>query len=260
MRVIMIDLRQRLGRLGLLLFGLVLMGLVVGPLRGPAELLVAVMSGANKLKPIYAVDTPEAKIAISFDACWGAEHTPTLLAILKQHNIKTTFFLVNIWLEKYPELAKAIVAEGHELGLHSASHPDFAQLSEEQMEKELRENKEAIERITGFQPILFRPPFGSYNNTLIRLTQRMGLHPIQWDVDSLDWKDLSARQMEERVLSRVKKGSIVLFHNNGKHTAEALPGILQGLQGRGYQIVPVSELIYQDNYYVDVNGIQRKQP
>ncbi len=177
MRVIMIDLRQRLGRLGLLLFGLVLMGLVVGPLRGPAELLVAVMSGANKLKPIYAVDTPEAKIAISFDACWGAEHTPTLLAILKQHNIKTTFFLVNIWLEKYPELAKAIVAEGHELGLHSASHPDFAQLSEEQMEKELRENKEAIERITGFQPILFRPPFGSYNNTLIRLTLRMGLHP-----------------------------------------------------------------------------------
>ncbi|MGI6551721.1 MAG: polysaccharide deacetylase family protein [Bacillota bacterium] len=120
---------------------------------------MTVMSGGNKLKPIYSVDTPEPKIAISFDACWGAEHTPTLLAILKQHNVKTTFFLVNIWLDKYPEVAKTIVAEGHELGLHSASHPDFAKLSEEQMEKELRENKEAIERITGFQPILFRPSF-----------------------------------------------------------------------------------------------------
>ena len=259
MRVMIINLRQRLGRLGLIAFGLVLIALMAGPLRGPTEVLMAVMSGGNKLRPIYSVDTPDKKIAISFDACWGADLTRPILDILNKYDVRTTFFLVNIWIDDYPELVKTIVAEGHELGLHSTAHPDFAKLSEAQMEQELKDNYDAIVRVSGFKPILFRPPFGSYNNTMIQVCERMGIHAIQWDVDSLDWKDLSAVEIHRRVVNGVKPGSIVLFHNNGKHTAAALPGIIETLQGQGYEIVPISELIHLDNYYVDNNGVQRKK-
>lgn len=259
MRVMMLNVRKRLGGLGLLVFGLLLVGLMAGPLKGPAEVWTAVMSGGNKLRPIYSVDTPDKKIAISFDACWGADWTRPILDILKKYDVKTTFFLVNIWIDDYPELVKTIVEEGHELGLHSTTHPDFAKLSEAQMEQELRDNYDAIVRVSGFKPILFRPPFGSYNNTMIRVCERMGIHAVQWDVDSLDWKNLSAAEIHRRVVSGVKPGSIVLFHNNGKHTAAALPGIIETLQGQGYQIVPISELIYLDDYYVDNNGVQRKK-
>lgn len=258
-RVMIIHLSRRLGGLGVLLLILVCLALLAGPLGGPAEIWLEAMSGTPKLRPIYAVDTQEKKVAISFDACWGAEYTRPILDILKKYNVKTTFFLVNIWIEDYPELVKTIVAEGHEIGLHSATHPDFAKLSEAQMVRELQDNYDAIVRVSGFKPILFRPPFGSYNNTVIQVCQGMGLHVIQWDVDSLDWKDLSAAEIHQRVVKQVKPGSIVLFHNNGKHTAAALPGIIETLQREGYEIVPISQLIYLENYYVDHNGIQRLQ-
>lgn len=257
MRIVTVNLSRRLKGLGVFLVGLVVLALMAGPLGGPAEVWLAVMSGGNKLRPIYSVDTQDKKVAISFDACWGAEYTRPILDILKKYDVKTTFFLVNIWINDYPELVRTIAEEGHEIGLHSATHPDFAKLSEAQMVKELQDNYDAIVEVSGFKPILFRPPFGSYNNTLIQVCERMGLHVIQWDVDSLDWKDLSAAEIHRRVVQGVKPGSIVLFHNNGKHTAAALPGIIESLQREGYEIVPISQLIYLENYYVDNNGVQR---
>lgn len=258
MRVVMLSKRQiKILAVSMFLFILGI-GLVKGPLSGPSEALISFVTGAKKLHPIYCVDTDEPKVAISFDATWGNQYTTQLLDILDKYNVKTTFFLVNIWLDQYPEDAKEILRRGHELGLHSATHPDFKTLSEAQMEKELRDNYDKIVELTGFKPILFRPPFGSYNNTLITVAQRLGLHVIQWDVDSLDWKDVTAGQIIERVTSRVKNGSIVLFHNNATHTPEALGPIIENLQSRGFEIVPISELIYKEDYYVDVNGVQRK--
>lgn len=232
--------------------------LIKGPLSGPSEVLISFVTGVKKLHPIYSVDTPEPKVAISFDATWGNQYTRQLLDILDKYNVKTTFFLVNIWLDKYPEDAKEILRRGHELGLHSTTHPDFKTLSEAQMEKELKDNYDKIVELTGFKPILFRPPFGSYNNAVITVANRLGFHVIQWDVDSLDWKDIPAEKIYERVTSKVKKGSIVLFHNNATHTPQALGPIIENLQSRGFQIVPISELIYKEDYYVDVNGVQRK--
>jgi len=232
--------------------------LVRGPLSGPAEMLSGFVTGVKKLHPIYSVNTEEPKIAVSFDATWGAAYTKQLLDTLDKYNIKTTFFLVNIWLDKFPEEAKEIVRRGHEIGLHSTTHPDFNKLSEEQMIDELQSNYNMVLEITGHKAILFRPPFGSYNNTLITAANGMGLHVIQWDVDSLDWKDLTADQIYNRVTSRVKNGSIVLFHNNAKHTPEALGPILENLGSKGFKIVPVSQLIYKEDYYVDVNGVQRQ--
>jgi len=207
--------------------------------------------------PIYCVDTPEKKVAISFDAAWGADYTESLLKILKNYDVKTTFFLVGFWVDKYPEMVKRIDEEGHEIGNHSSRHPHMSKLSKEQIIEELAKTSEKIEAITHKKVTLFRPPFGDYNNRLIETSRAMGIQVIQWDVDSLDYKDYGADAIVKRVLSKVKNGSIVLFHNNATYTANALPIILENLQKEGYKIVPVSELIYKENYYIDHTGMQK---
>ena len=214
-------------------------------------------TASARLLPVYEVDTPEQAVAISFDASWGAEHTEEILDILDRYGVKTTFFLVNLWLEDYPEMAKEIAARGHEIGLHSATHPDMAGLSREQIERELADNYAMIEQTTGCTPALFRPPYGSYNDTVITAARDAGFTSVQWSVDSLDWQDLSAEEIFRRVTKDVHAGDIVLFHNNGLHTAEALPQILDYLQQQGLQAVPVSRLLWQEDWYVDVNGVQR---
>lgn len=221
--------------------------------------LVSSVSAQHRLVPIYEVATEENVVAISFDASWGAEYTLHILDILDQYQVKTTFFLVNIWLEDYPDLAAEIVARGHEIGLHSVSHPHFTELSDEQIITELTENAAAIKEITGFSPCLFRPPFGDYNNRVIELTQSCGYIPIQWSVDSLDWYDLSADEIVSRVMKKMSAGDIVLFHNNGLHTAEALPTILEQAAACGLRVIPISELLLKDDYYIDTAGVQRRK-
>ena len=214
-------------------------------------------SSSSRLLPVYEVATKEPAVAISFDASWGAEHTEAILDVLDSYGVKTTFFLVNLWLEDYPEQAREIAARGHEIGLHSATHPDMAKLSREQIERELNDNYALIEETTGITPVLFRPPYGSYNDELIAASFEAGFTPVQWSVDSLDWQDLSADEIFRRVTADIHAGDIVLFHNNGLHTAEALPRILDYFQQQGLQVVPVSRLLLPGDWYVDVNGVQR---
>ena len=111
--------------------------------------------------------------------------------------------------------------------------------------------------ITGKKVELFRPPYGDYDDELIKTASELGYYTIQWDVDSLDWKDLSASDIAMRVINGVKNGSIILMHNNGLHTAEAVPIILETLKNRGYSFVPVGELILRENYYIDGTGMQK---
>jgi len=260
--MVIIDMRGR--RKYKWMVGTLLVVVMLSMIIAPAQLtgrnyLISIVAKTFKLLPIYNVDVADKKIAISFDATWGATRTPKILEILDKHNVKTTFFLVNIWLKKYPDVAKIISNKGHEIGLHSATHPHFTSLSEGQMEEELKENYRMIEEITGQQAVLFRPPFGDYNNAVIRTVDRLGFKTIQWSVDSLDWRDLTSAQIQDRVLSKIGPGDIVLFHNDGKHTAEALDPILTTLKKQGYQIVPISELLLQGDYYIDYNGTQRKK-
>lgn len=224
--------------------------------RAAGEVVSVIVSG-GKIHPIYAVDTTEKKVAISFDATWGSSRTTQIMQILAKHNLKATFFLTNIWLNQYPHLARQISQEGHEIGLHSANHPRFTELSAEKIVKELQDNASMITEITGQQPYLFRPPFGAYNNGVIKIVQEENFIPIQWSIDSLDWKNLTSEQIIQRVTSKLHPGAIVLFHNDGTNTPAALEPIIEYMKKEGYTIVPVSELIYKDNYYIDINGIQK---
>lgn len=230
--------------------------LAVGTLTAYAADAQAVYWSTPRSLPIYCVDRSDNKIAISFDCAWGVEYTDALLDCLKESNVRATFFMVQFWTEKYPEYVKKIDEAGCEIGTHSATHSYMSKQSETEIRSELTSSAAAIQKITGKNVELFRPPYGDYDNLLIDTCSTMGIYPIQWDVDSLDWKDLSASDIATRVIERVKSGSIILCHNNGLHTAEALPVIIDTLRAKGFDFVPIGELIYRENYTIDAAGKQ----
>jgi len=210
--------------------------------------------------PIYSVDCSENKVSITFDCAWGASDIPSILETLKEENIKATFFVVGMWAEKYPDSVKMIAEEGHEVANHSYSHLRMGVLDSNRTKQEISKCTEVIERLTGKTTNLFRAPYGDYNNNVISTAKDMGYYSIQWDVDSLDWKpEISKETILNRVVNNVKKGSIILFHNDTKYTAEVLPSVIKALKEKGYKFVPVSELIYKDNYTIDATGRQSKK-
>ncbi len=187
---------------------------------------------------------------------WGNEDTPQLIEILEKYNVKATFFVVGSWAEKYPESVGQLKDAGHEVMNHSNRHDHMPELSRDQIIADINACNDKIEKVTGVRPTLFRPPYGEYDDKLISALKSIGMFTVQWDVDSLDWKDLSSGEISKRVLSRVKPGSICLFHNAAKNTPAALPSIIEGLQKDGYRLVPISELILKDNYEIDHEGRQ----
>ena len=217
---------------------------------------IAVGKTTRKL-PIYCVDTPNKQVALSFDASWGADNTLNILNTLSNYGIKANFFCVGFWAEKYADTLKKLHDSGiMEIGTHSNAHGHMSKFTAKQIEEDLTSSLSTIERITGTKPSLFRAPYGEYSDTLLTTAQNLGLYTIQWDVDTLDWKDLTANQIATRVLNQAKAGSIVLMHNDGKNTVKALPLIIEGLKNKGYTFVTISELIYKDNYEIDHTGKQ----
>lgn len=211
-----------------------------------------------RLVPIYSVEREDKVISISFDCAWGTDYTDGILNALKVSDVRATWFMVEFWAEKYGDYVKKIDAAGHEIGTHSSTHSYMSKQNAEEIKMELTASSEAIEKVTGKKVELFRPPYGDYDDELIKTASELGYYTIQWDTDSLDWKDLSAADIAMRVINGVKSGSIILMHNNGLHTAEAVPIILETLKNRGYSFVPIGELIYKENYTVD--GAGRQQP
>lgn len=239
--------------------GLVLAILLLTPLFNLPERLAAVVGPAERLVPIYYVETKEKKVAFSFDASWGAERTEKIIRILRDNEIKTTFFLTGFWVEAYPEYVKLIAKEGHEIGNHTLTHPHMNSLTAKEIRTELKKVEQMIERASGQKTTLFRPPFGEYSNQVLETVSGLGYKSVQWSIDSLDWKNLTAEEIFERVTSRSHRGAIILFHNNGLYTADALPKVIDYYRRHKYTIVPLSELLYDDNYTIDPNtGAQIK--
>lgn len=192
----------------------------------------------------------------TFASPWGNEDTQTLIDILARYGVKTTFFVVGDWAEKYPESVKALHDAGHEVMSHSNHHDHYNSLSTQQIIDDVTASNERISAVTGVTPTLIRCPYGEYDDHVIAAIRSMGMEPIQWDVDSLDWKDYDADTICRRVTSKVQPGSIVLFHNAALHTPEALPAILDCLINDGYTVVPISQLILDPPYTIDHTGRQ----
>lgn len=237
---------------------LVLVGLGVRYI--PAAVSVTNSANSEKL-PIYSVNTEEPKVAITFDAAWGNEDTAEILEILALHDVKVTFFMTGGWIEKYPEDVKAIYEAGHVLGNHGENHKHMSQLKKEANIEEIQKAHDKVKELLGVEMNLFRAPYGDYDNDVIDTANEIGYHVIQWDVDSLDWKDYGVESIIKTVLDHkdLGNGSIILLHNGAKYTKDALEGLIVGLKEKGFKLVPVSELIYTDDYYLDSEGRQFKK-
>ena len=252
----MIDIRKAIqkhkGLLSLLGMALIV-ALIFWTVNSPA---IVGVSASQRQLPIYSTQRDDKVVAISFDAAWGNEDTQLLIDILAKYNVKTTFFVVGDWVDKYPESVKALADAGHEVMNHSSNHAHFSSLTDSQIVSDITACNEKIAAITGATPTLFRCPYGEYDDHVINAISSMGKTAIQWDVDSLDWKGISADEIQRRVLRSVGPGSIVLFHNAAENTPEALPGILEGLIADGYSVVPISQILLTGNYTIDHTGRQ----
>lgn len=243
-----------------LFFALLLAGfLSTNTYKEPDAVTVNTTVGKREL-PIYCVDTKEKKIAITFDAAWGNEDTGKILEILDKHKVRATFFVTGGWANKYPEDVKKLAQAGHVIGNHSQNHKYMSKLSEQEVIKELESVKTACDTITGQNMRLFRPPYGDYDNELIKTATAQGYYTIQWDVDSLDWKDYGVDSIVNTVCNHkaLGNGSIILMHNGAKYTKDALDTVITKLKEQGYSFVTVDELIYHDDFYMDANGRQHK--
>ncbi|WP_099466942.1 polysaccharide deacetylase family protein [Konateibacter massiliensis] len=241
------------------LAGAMLFLLAAGLLSTPRLLSVTTSGTASKKElPIYCVQTDKPQVALSFDAAWGNEDTGRILEILAKHNVKVTFFMTGGWIETYPEDVKKIAEAGHDLGNHSQNHKQMSKLSKAECMEEIQKPHDLVKELTGIDMFLFRPPYGDYNNTLVEAAYEISYYPIQWDVDSLDWKDYGADDIIKRVVNHknLGNGSIILCHNGAKYTADALDSLITGLQDKGYELVPISQLIIKDNYYMNHEGRQ----
>ena len=214
-------------------------------------------SYTNRLLPIYQVDTNEKKVSLTINCAWNADDIDLILNTLQKENVKVTFFMVGDWVKKYPEAVKKIYEAGHEIGNHSDTHSHVNKMSYEKNRKEIIECSNKIKEITGKSTSLYRGPYGEYNDTVIKAARSEKQEVIQWNIDTLDYKGLTGKEMVERISEKLTKGSIILMHNGTKYTAESLEMIIENIKSKGYNIVPVSELIYSENYEIDVNGVQK---
>ncbi len=220
----------------------------------------AVFFGESTRKiPVYRVaraEDTDKVIALTFDAAWGADKTQGIIDILNEYDADATFFLVGFWIDKYEEEVKAIAEAGLEIGNHSKNHLNMPRLNEDSIREEISSVNGRIEELTGVRPTFFRAPYGDYSNRLLTVVDELDMVGIQWSIDSLDWKGLSAKEIVERVVPKAKSGDIVLFHNNSDHVLDALPLVIMGLKNKGFRFVGLSDMVATENFTVDSAGEQ----
>lgn len=243
--------------------GRILWGLIIGvAVSGIAGYLVGhstVSSNVNGRElPVCSVKTDEPKVALTFDVAWNANDIGELLDILEQEGVKATFFVTGEWAKKNPEALRRIAESGHDLGNHSENHRNMAQISYEEKKKELLDTHETVRGLTGVEMRLFRAPYGSYNDEVILTADELGYYTVEWNIDTLDWKDYGKKNILKTVLEHKELGSgaIIRAHAGTKYMASALGEMIRGLREKGLEPVPVSELIYWQDYHMDVTGRQ----
>ena len=232
---------------------------------GVGAILTSVGTQATERQlPVYCVERGDNKISLTFDVAWENSNTQELIDILDEYDARATFFVTGDWCDRYPDDIKMFADAGHEIQNHSDVHPHVKGMNVNDLITDTKSASQKIKDITGTEPTLYRAPYGEYDDHVISAIRSMGMEPIQWDVDSLDWKDYDAATITQRVTEKVGPGSIVLFHNAALHTPEALPGILEYLLGQGYSIVPVSQLVLSGeegtDYTIDHTGRQCPLP
>lgn len=218
--------------------------------------VIETSSKEAKLLPIYSVERVDKWVALTFDCAWGADDIDSIIETLNKNDVKATFFTVGDWVKKYPEAVKSLSEADMEIGNHSDTHPHVNKMSYSENTLDMENCNNKIEEITGQKVKFYRGPYGEYNNTVIRAAENLGMKVIQWDIDTLDYKDKTPDEMCKRIKDKIRPGSIILMHNDTKHTAEGLQQIIDTIKKEGYEIVPLDEMILKDDYEINHEGRQ----
>lgn len=237
---------------------LLIAGIILACTLGATSTAAVFFGKSSRKIPVYGVDVQDEKkvIALTFDAAWGADKTQGILDTMAKYGAKGTFFLVGFWIDKFEEETKAIAKAGFDIGNHSRNHLNMPKLSDDEMRAEIEYVNDRVKELTGIKPTYFRAPFGDYSDRLMSALDEMNMVGVQWSIDSLDWKGLSAKEIFNRIIPKAKSGDIILFHNNSDHVLDVLPLVLSALKNDGFEFVTLSELVATKDYTIDNNGIQ----
>ena len=216
--------------------------------------LTRTASAAAKQLPVYSVETEEKTVALTFNCAWDETGLDELLAILKENDVKCTFFVVGEFARRLPEAVKKIYNAGHEIGNHSMNHRDPVKMGYADLLSDINACNELLYSLTGQPVTLYRAPSGSYNDDTVAAAQALGMTAVQWDADSVDWKDKTPGEITDRILKNVGPGSIALFHVGKENTVAALPDILKTLKNEGYAFCTVSDLLPEGETRIDRAG------
>ncbi|OON92723.1 MAG: hypothetical protein ATN33_00675 [Epulopiscium sp. Nele67-Bin001] len=214
-----------------------------------------------RLLPIYSVNTKTKQASLTFDVAWGDEDLQLILDILDANEVKATFFIVGDWAEQFPQHVKTIAEKGHDIANHSYKHPHVNKLTKEEVKEDIMKAHKVIKDLIDYDMDLYRAPYGEYNNTVVEAANECGYYIVQWDVDSLDWKEYGKQPLIDKVLKHknLTFGSIILLHTGTDYTKEALDEIIKGLKVKGYELVPMSEMLIREEYKCDHTGRQYKK-
>lgn len=195
--------------------------------------------------PIYRGNPEKPMVAFIINVAWGNEFLPEMLATLKKHNVKTSFFLEGRWAKENPDLTKMIYEAGHEIGNHSYTHPDMKNLSAADIKNQLQKTNDVIEATTGQVPEWFGPPSGSYRDEVVKIADVLGLGTIIWSVDTIDWQRPAPETIIQRVETKVHPGALILMHPTAP-TAKALDRLISMMEQKNLQIGTVSETLSEE--------------
>lgn len=246
--------------IGIAIFGMfIILALLTSLFAGQTVNAGNVQRESRKL-PVYYVETEDKLVALTFNCAWNIDDLDEILNILEKNKIKASFFMTGEWVEQYPEAVKKIAAKGHDLASHGDRHRHMNELDASGCREEINGVHKKVFELTGVEMDLFRPPYGEYNDLVVDTILQCDYYPIQWQVDSLDWKNYGVDDMINRVVNNknLTNGAIILMHNGTLYTAQALQDIIDGLKNKGYGFIPVSELILREDYVIDNNGMQKK--
>lgn len=202
--------------------------------------------------PIYKGNPEKSMVTLLINVAWGNEYLPSMLKIMNEHNVKSTFFLDGSWVKNNPKLAKMIIEEGHEIGNHAYSHPDLKKLTNARISEELRKTNEVIKATLDVTPKWFAPPSGSYRQDVVEIADQMNMGTIMWSVDTVDWRKPEPHTMVQNVLKKLHPGAMVLMHPTSS-SAAGLEQLILGIKAQGYQIGNVSQLLSEERMSFNVN-------
>lgn len=237
----------------------VIIGMTVSGMAGYLAEHATVSSNVNGRElPICSVKTDKPEVALTFDVAWNGEDVEEILEILEEEEVKATFFVTGEWAKKHPDILKRMAASGHDLGNHSMNHRNMTQMSYDEKKKEILDTHEIVRKMAGVEMQLFRTPYGSYDDEVIKTADELGYRTIEWNIDTMDWKDYGANDIVKTVLEHkdLGNGAIIRAHGGTKYMAAALKPLIEGIWEKGLELVPVSELIYRQDYHMDVTGRQ----